>query len=354
MECNAENIIPIVVLDTCIIVQSHYNPGIIKNIIEHFLKYKGFMIVPQIIIEELKESYSSSIQEHRKILHKMPQFIVQTEFFKEFEKNSIEHYLNRFNELITFLESQKVIPYKGEITEEAANRTIRKKAPAYKKSEFKDCLIFESLIYASKEFKSEHNKIYFITQNHNDFDLKNSEFNNECNLHNIILLKSTKEFLELRENFIKNPLQNIKSINYYDVFQNIYNDLSEGESLLVSDVKEHITDCIINKIGEFSNFVVENISCEDFNVEEFGFLQNTKQMECCLSEKYSFYGYTEENFYHPSEYHNCSVYYSGKIVIFGQCTVDENEKISDFYDINYGEFKTRRESDDDYDNYWDR
>ncbi|BBH54685.1 PIN domain-containing protein [Fluviispira sanaruensis] len=349
MDLNNENIIPIVVLDSCILLKNHYSSSDIEHISELFNTHKGFIVVPQIIIDEINESFSTTIKEYNTVMaNKIPRFISRSDIYKEFIKNTNDIYSNRFKDLIRKLETQIIIKYEGEITEKAAKRTIRKKPPSHKKCEFKDCLIIETLIYTSIKYKNEHNKIYFITENHNDFDIKIPEFKDECNLHNIIFLNSINDFFKEKDKFVKKDqdIKTLKPINYYDLFQELYEDLKDGESLIVHDVKEYINDCIIDKIGDFLTFTVENVSTENFNVEEFGLFKDTNKMECCVSEEYSFNGYTED--FHYKEFHY------GKIVIFGLCLIDENENIGEFYDINYDGFEINVERDDDYDRYYDK
>jgi rRNA-processing protein FCF1 len=230
-------------------------------LLDYLAKTNSKIIIPQIVLEEIKGLYKRLLlertQDFKKAYEKLKSSLVITELneIKSIPiENEIESYLSFLKERIGFSDD-KVILYKNEYLPELVNRAISRKKPLDGKGQqFRDGLLWLSMLdYANS---LDDKRIIFISDNPTDFaeknqNLLNTQLRNEAKEKGIeiVYFKTLSDFAKehaskvdfISDEWIKDNIDNsilerifndiIDSVDEDEIISNLYLDLERNESL---------------------------------------------------------------------------------------------------------------------------
>ena len=300
-----------IVLDTNIIFKDWFFKKPNMRLLKKWLESSDSkLFIPQIVKAEVLNKYKETVQEKLNYVNKLNGLLLSTQKIKLPDiKEIVESYQNYIEEIIQDFKVEQ--PDHSQIPHnDIIQRDLSRRRPFQTSGKgYRDTLLWEVIL---REIASQETKTYFISDNWNDFgikdknelhehlqeDLKKNHLSIDC----VILLRNLSDFID---KFVKPTLEAIPdltkgkydSFDFYNWFKNnreiigneidkylesIYPDLEDPSVSYVEDPEEiEIFDIYI--LDEDRVLIEANVNV-DVNLDIFVF----KNDYAWLSEKYNF------------------------------------------------------------------
>jgi hypothetical protein len=278
----------------------------IDILLDYLKKTKSYIVLPQIIIDEVKHLYSEELLNRVSVLQnsiKNLSITLVDEFKFKSPEIDISLELKRYELFLQkrlIISKNRIIPYKDAFLKEAVYREINRIKPARKDGQgFRDILIWLTAVEYC-ETRGRHKQLIFISNNTADFasDDKNTlheKLNNECLSRNIKIqyYSSLRKFIEehsVKINFISKDWIKEK-IRNDDFWKKIIDDLKDSRH--VNDMMMLLESQTGNDLQEYKVVKIRINEVVKYNVYEMldGTLLIKVRLGIVIDAVFTFYPY---------------------------------------------------------------